>query len=230
MGVRQNADRRVVMHREVPASWPPLPEEFVHWLHDHDLAIGQAIASEVPTVDEPDARELDFRAGRLALQRALMAFGASVTIAAPSSYGLELGAELAGSLSHSEGRAIAIVGARRLLLAVGVDLESRRLPLAALHLLANQKERTWLLAGSTEEEQELRLLTLFSSKESVYKAWSAFTRRERMSLAWIDVDVEAGRVRASGVPGAWSLVSVRLNGGESILTGAVAVRLEADRD
>lgn len=217
------------MHREVPASWPPLPPEFVRWLHGHGLAAGQALASEVPTADPPDARELDFRTGRLALQRALLAFGASITTAAPSAYGLALGPELAGSLSHSQGRAIAIVGARRLLLGVGVDLESRRLPLAALHLLANEPERAWVLAGSTDEERERRLLTLFSSKESVYKAWSAFTRRERMSLAWIEVDVDAGRVQAPGVPGAWSLASVRLDD-ESILTGAVAVRHAAERD
>jgi len=92
--------------------------------------------------------------------------------------------EVVGSISHCKDTAIAVAGKKKFFTTLGVDMESasRRVKpgLGAL-ICASEKEEKW---ASTPA----RLMTIFSAKESIYKALYPVLRRyisfQEVELIW----------------------------------------------
>jgi 4'-phosphopantetheinyl transferase EntD len=199
------------------------PARFDRWRREAALALGCAQSDEI----EPNSgshrtspRDRDLRLGDLAARRALVAFGTPAGPIRRTDFGIELSNDLVGSLSHSGGRAVAAVGDGRSVLAVGIDLESGEIPLAALHLVATDAEDDWVHRAPTAEDSVLRLRTLFSLKESVYKAWSSLHHARPPGMRWISLEPDRDRVLSPAATGEWLTVAVVLDDRSTVLTGA----------
>jgi 4'-phosphopantetheinyl transferase EntD len=153
---------------------PPLPGLGFHaatWDDGDDMVPPreeQRIAMRMPS-----RRRADFLLGRHALRGAARSIGVD-GLADPIGTG-ERGApdvpsDLAASLSHSGGVAVALVAESARFATVGVDLELTGLPVEAAHLVLNEQERGWLTECQTRDQQEHRLLAAFSAKEAAFKA------------------------------------------------------------
>ncbi|WP_327321224.1 4'-phosphopantetheinyl transferase superfamily protein [Streptomyces sp. NBC_01210] len=119
------------------------------------------------------ARRREFLAGRCAVRRALWAAGS------PAAEEIlyegrrpRLPDDFVGSISHSDGLAVALAAARLRFRAVGCDLELRRLPTECAHIVLTGDERAWMQGARTPEEAEWRLLSVFSAKEAAFKAFA----------------------------------------------------------
>lgn len=157
---------------------------------DLGLELGVAHASELPDFQpHPDETRLaralspprrqDFLLGRLAARRALDALGAPAGPVVIEHSRPRFSGSVVGSISHSGGLGVALVGFGGS--GVGVDLELRRLSARAARGVCTASERAW--AGGDAE----RSTRLFSAKESTYKTLppNAQTR-----LRWCDIEIE----------------------------------------
>lgn len=117
-----------------------------------------------------------FLAGRLAAQGALSALGGAP---APIPRGAEgepcWPAGLVGSISHTHGLAVAVVGPSEAVAAVGIDVEhrARTLDERTRSLVCHPDEHAWLDAPPPLPAQALMLLV--SAKEVVFKAYFPVT-------------------------------------------------------
>jgi 4'-phosphopantetheinyl transferase EntD len=123
------------------------------------------------------SRRRDFLLGRLAARRALEALDVSAPVLIADGRPV-FPPPLAGSISHSEGVGVAVVGFAE---AVGVDIELRRLSARAARGVCSPEELVW--AGDCSERATL----LFSAKESAYKVLP--TSRQG-ALRWSDIAIE----------------------------------------
>jgi len=134
---------------------------------DHAFWPGEATALTRAT----PARQAEFAAGRAAAREALRAVGL-VPFAIP------MGADRApvwpvgvvGSITHHEGRCLAVAARRGALAGLGIDLEPLDpLPADLLPEITTGAERAWL---STQPEDLRGVLArvIFSAKEASYKA------------------------------------------------------------
>jgi phosphopantetheine--protein transferase-like protein len=143
-----------------------------------ELALEQLGADErAHAAGLPFRRRITWVGGRVALHRALERAGQQAgAILATERGAPSLPPGIAGSVSHKEGLAVALVapaaGWR-----VGIDIERMRVPRAEIerHVLT-EGERQELTAFRLEERWR-EVLLRFSAKEAVYKALDPFVRR-----------------------------------------------------
>lgn len=178
----------VVMHRAGPGSAPGP-------LFDGEAAlVSRAVSS----------RRREFALGRWCARRSLRSLGFRSVPLLRGAGGEPLWPEgVVGSISHSQGHAIAAVALRgRGPTSLGIDLEAvGRLPADVLGLVATRAERRRLLADHPTDLDGG--LLLFSAKEAIYKAWYPLTRRrvgfEDCVVDWdFDAMTFAGRVTSPG--------------------------------
>lgn len=135
-------------------------------------------AAETPlTLGMNASRRRDFLLGRLAARRALESLGVPKGPILISDGRPQFPAPIAGSISHSEGVGVAIVGFAE---AVGVDIELRRLSARAARGICTADELAW--AGDCSERATL----LFSAKESAYKVLPTSLQG---ALRWCDIAI-----------------------------------------
>lgn len=100
-----------------------------------------------------------------------------------------------GSLTHTEGLAMAVVARQKECLGIGIDVEkcARRPNLALVDKLCGASERAWVEAVVDPEEQGWRLLRLLSAKEAVFKTfypldlvYFGFLEAELSEFSWRD--------------------------------------------
>ncbi|MFE2110457.1 4'-phosphopantetheinyl transferase [Kitasatospora sp. NPDC059463] len=169
----------------------------------------------------PATRHADFRLGRAAAARCLAGLGVPGPVLAEGRLPL-FPDGVAGSISHRAGVGVCLAAPRSLARAVGVDLELLdALPLRAARLVCTERERAWLEPGP---DPVARLGTLFSLKESIYKAVcsrgvaiSGFQQIELPPEACGDLPGPAATVLVAGV----LLETGLLRSGRSVLTWAV---------
>lgn len=125
----------------------------------------------------PFRRRITWAGGRIALHAALEQVGHSAEAIFATDRGApRLPSGVAGSISHKEGLAVALVmpdaGWR-----VGIDVEHMRAPRAdiARHVLTPEEREG--LSGLSPEERWREVLLRFSAKEAIYKALDPFVRR-----------------------------------------------------
>ena len=93
---------------------------------------------------------------------------------------------IVGSISHSTNRAVAVAAHSKDYLGIGIDLESiRNSALNVLARIASPEEQSWV-AGDL-----LRATTLFSAKESIFKALHPI---HKQPMGFLDVIFHAGVV------------------------------------
>ena len=202
-----------------------------------DVAEAAALAEATgisPDPRLPERRRSEFLLGRLAARRALFRLGVRAGALHPGPAGPRFPEGVAGSISHSRGAAVALVGAATSVEAVGVDLERTLLPLAAIRHVCSTEEATWVRAAATSGEAAQRLAVVFSAKESLFKAWSAM-RREELRLRDVELALAepggAGMLRVSVVrPAALAArTSVWASGaraGDAVVTAVAVGRAE----
>lgn len=115
-------------------------------------------------------RRLDFLIGRAAARRALEAAGHTDGEVLTDESGAPVWPDgLVGSISHSAGRAVAVVGSLSATPGIGVDMEHRRAVDEIESLVAFGLELQWLQSQPDAVRAD-RLLELFAAKESLFKA------------------------------------------------------------
>jgi 4'-phosphopantetheinyl transferase EntD len=134
-------------------------------------------------------RRREFLMGRLATSRALGLLGAPV-VPVPADEGRpRFPYPVVGSISHSGGVGVALVGLRPAVSSIGVDIECHRITLRAARRVCAPDELCWILAMCSERERLDRATALFSAKESAYKALS---KSSQSSVMLRDLVIEPG--------------------------------------
>lgn len=126
-----------------------------------------------------DQRRLDFALGRGAARQAL----AQVLGADPPPVGMDDHGRpdwppgLTGSIAHSAGLGLAIAARIEIAAGLGLDLEAKNRPISTglVHKIAHPSERDRI--ESDPSLARFRLLSLFSAKEAVYKAFSPLIKQ-----------------------------------------------------
>lgn len=201
VGVRFLATRDTRVIDEVPAA-EPLGRA------DHtDFALGRAAADDA--------------LGRLGEPRAPIPVGASGEPVWPDG--------IVGSISHTPGLAIAIVGRREEFLGIGVDVElaGRNVDERTFARICTPAELEWVRAGP---DPKLRALMLFCAKEATYKALSGLggSRLGFHDVEFVseDVGVLEGRLRDDASPGAPRRVAARMLVSDGFVISCVLVPAE----
>ena len=124
-------------------------------------------------------RRLEFSLGRMAARHALAQLGITNRPAIGSGEkGMPLWPDgIVGSITHAAGSAIAVAAHDREAWALGIDLQDlergRRVDISKM--ICHDSELPWIEA--LPEQRHERLLSLFSAKESIYKALFPVCRR-----------------------------------------------------
>lgn len=155
-----------------PFDLPDLPEFLsLGWsltTESNDLALTDAERSSLgPRASEK--RKLDFAAGRVAARRALEGLGLrSAEILRGPGGEPRWPTGVVGSITHSSGLAMAVVGRIEETAGVGLDLEHRRPVRDIESFVAFGPEQTWV--ASVPALRDERLLEIFAAKEAIFKA------------------------------------------------------------
>ncbi len=165
-------DRRPVVPRHMLPSETGLVELHAGQVNDlsryHELDYEErAIVSAAV-----DSRKAEFGDGRWCAHRALRGLGEDVPILrGPKGMPL-FPPTVSGTISHTRGLRMALVGRSEHWQSLGLDVEvAQRLPEGVLTAVTSVRERRVLRrVGSRVPGRELGTV-LFSAKESVYKAW-----------------------------------------------------------
>ena len=85
---------------------------------------------------------------------------------------------IVGSISHTDGAGVAVVGPKTEFEGLGIDIErtTRTISEGALKKIALPAERVWIT--DDPKQQKLRALQLFCAKESIYKAYYPVTKKQ----------------------------------------------------
>lgn len=156
-----------------------------------------------------------YAAGRVAAHQALSSLGV-VDEAIPRE---ESGAPLwpegtLGSITHTEGMALAVVGKRDKVRALGIDVEKigRELSQGLVGKVSSKIEEDWI----AEQESNLRLLQLLSAKEAIFKAVFSLTK---IRLGFLDAEIKEKKgcfsveIKHSRVSKEWPSLKFILNQG-----------------
>jgi 4'-phosphopantetheinyl transferase EntD len=144
-------------------------------LLDQELALVQASRSNI--------RKESFRAGRQAAHKALLKLKGNASEVDSDSpilsdrYGAPIfPSGVTGSISHSGGLSLAAVALESRVTRLGVDIQIiREIDHDALAArIAVGGEKNWIESGTSDTERLTRTLTIFSAKESIYKACNTF--------------------------------------------------------
>ncbi len=137
------------------------------------LAEEDFAACGIPRPRGISKRQAEFLAGRLCARSALQRLTGTASVpAVGDDRAPQWPAGISGSITHSHGRAAAVVARQEHWLGLGLDLErlleAKRARLLAREVLtASEQQR---LAGLPEERQALLVTLSFSLKESLFKA------------------------------------------------------------
>lgn len=112
----------------------------------------------------PPARRRDFCMGRAAAHRALLALGVVDGPITATGRAPRFPSGCVGSLSHSQGVAVAIAATTDRFCSVGIDLELDPLPDTAARLVLGEHEAEWFQRGTRSCAEA------FSAKEAAHKA------------------------------------------------------------
>lgn len=131
-----------------------------------------------------------FLGGRLAARQALLSAGLSCPPAVlRGARGEPLWPEgYRGSISHASGCAVAAAASTSTIAAIGLDLEPRNRVVspAIARRVCSPEEAEWV--AQTGEPDPVRLLSIFSAKESVYKTFAPIKKRffgfDAVTLTW----------------------------------------------
>jgi enterobactin synthetase component D len=148
-----------------------LPGLFFSWKYEKDFEPSSLSVQEKLLADaiSHERRKKQFTLGRQALKEALerAGFKNQFSILKGGKGEPVLPEGFCGSISHSNGTAVAAAAKRTDILSVGVDIEhkERTLKENILSSVASDNEKKWL----TETDTNLRTLMLVSAKEALYK-------------------------------------------------------------
>jgi len=162
------------------------------------------------TTNMSPGRRCDFWMGRSAARRALSDLGADPGPVRADHRWPTFPPGTVGSVSHSGGVAVAIVGSAMRFRSLGVDLELRPLDATAARLVLGPGEFSWLAAG------ERTCAEAFSAKEAAFKALDPLLDGGAPPLRQIRLDPTEGgfEVRVATHPQVQSFVSIHhLSGG-----------------
>ena len=153
---------------------------------DHGRCVGVRIpADDAPLVDEERAhasrlgpvRRRTWIAGRVALRAALARTGVEAGPILPDDRGApRLPRGIAGSVSHKEGWAVALVS-REDHARIGVDVEEDRARGRDVSSRVCTDEELVEIAGLDPDARGREVILRFSAKEAIYKALDPFVRR-----------------------------------------------------
>jgi 4'-phosphopantetheinyl transferase EntD len=167
-----------------------------------DYARVELASEEVATAGGmPPARRRDFLIGRAAAHRALAVVGVRGGAISSVARAPRFPSGFVGSLSHSQGVAVAIAGKSDRFRSVGIDLELNPLPDDAANLVLNVHEKRWF------EHGRVSCAEVFSAKEAVYKAFDPLMNGAAPPLRRIELLPAVGGFRVmmpmwrSGAPG-----------------------------
>lgn len=187
------------------------------------LATWQSSADELKllSAQASDRRRTAFMLGRAAAHEALKMAGLNpVPAVLRGARGEPLWPKnFIGSISHSNGFGVAVVGRSGPARSIGIDLEkiSSTRPIELRRRVCTAKELLWIEAGG--EKQDERFCLLFSAKESLYKALSPLTYKY-LGFRDVEITFAPGGLRFSAVllrdAGAEFVAGTRLNGGYQI--------------
>jgi 4'-phosphopantetheinyl transferase EntD len=106
-----------------------------------------------------------------------------------------------GSISHTDGCCVVVVGRAGPALAIGVDVEPEEpLPHELYSMVCTSDELEWL-NGHSDDMRGVLARVLFSAKEAVYKCQYPSTRRMmEFTEIGLELDVDAGRFVVSSRP------------------------------
>jgi len=183
-------------------------------LHRAGLALGVAFQDELGELrlssrevqlaaEMNERRQRDFLVGRLAARRALEALDVPAGPVLTEGRRPLFPQPVIGSISHSGGVGVALVGLREAVCSIGVDIEFRRISLRAARGVCTPDELAWALSADSETARAERATALFSAKESAYKA---LTTPAQSSLRWRDIAITprrtgyTARVRGARTP------------------------------
>ena len=177
--------------------WPNLP----------DAVFASARHAELRPLDVTEGparrrRAYDHRAGRLAASRALLALTGHAPGIGRDASGAPLWPQgVVGAISHSDGRAVALVGHTAHHAGLGIDLES----IAPRDAIAGLILRPDEMAVLGQPPDAFGLTLAFSAKESLFKA--LYPRVGRIfgfdAAALLSVDMGTGRLRLRQALGPW---------------------------
>jgi enterobactin synthetase component D len=131
-------------------------------------------------------RKREFWMGRAAGRRALQDMGMEPHPIAMAGRRPVFASGLTGSISHSDGAAVAMVAASTRFRSVGIDLQLRPLPARAAALVLSSTELQMFTGG------ECSCTTLFSAKEAAFKALDALVEGGVAPLRRILLEQVAG--------------------------------------
>lgn len=178
----------------MPSALLPLPEWARVAIVQPPLLQAQAALPEELACLSPravESRRRDFSLGRLAARQALAELGCPPVPLLVGEGGAPRWPEgVVGAITHAAGWAAAAVAPEAKTAGIGIDVECFDTPEEDIaELVASERERAWM-AGDAR-----RLITLFSAKESVYKAFyrhrGEFFGFEAVQLRWSGAGFEA---------------------------------------
>ncbi|MGH9428987.1 MAG: 4'-phosphopantetheinyl transferase family protein [Terriglobia bacterium] len=166
-------------------------------MSEHEISEGFLLPDEkVLIAKSREARKRSFAAGRVAARRALekMTGCKDVPILSGQSREPQWPEGIIGSISHTDGMAVAAVARAPEIRLLGIDIEqsSHIIDDGMVGLIASEQEAVWI--RKDKEDQNQRALLLFSAKESVYKG---FFPPSQTHLDFHDVELRWNPERAA---------------------------------
>ncbi len=172
----------------------PLSSPFPNWVFFASTTEGEPLSPLLPeetallTPNASNTRIAQFTLGRSAAHKALTAAGLPSNTAitrSPNSRAPRWPEGWIGSIAHSDTRAVAVIASTKNAQGLGIDIENLNEPVSKIEdRIATPLELQWL-KGKTRTEA----VTLFSLKESVYKALAPLTSD---ALRFKDVEIRPG--------------------------------------
>ena len=184
------------------------------WTKDFDKAFESISKTDLLWVkDMSSKRFAEFVMGRYCARIAIRSLGGEhAQLNRLSDGSVEWPAEWIGSISHSQGVAVALVGSRNLVQAIGVDIE----PLKPLPREVAQAFTDDRFIGRASKLHGPRLRVGFSAREAAFKALSTIGYRipilAMKATIWTDGPddghfvIEASEWNLTGVEGKWCIL------------------------
>lgn len=225
----------------------PVQSRFVTTLHPLKSPFDTSIAFAVVTATEDESilllpeeeallsksaslkRRSEFARGREAAHRAILQLGGAVRSPILKGQNREplFPEPYIGTISHSDGIAVAAVTLKSSVLSLGIDVQkvSNRFSPELIGQFASESETRWIADGGVLQTQ--RALIIFSAKESIYKALNPIVK-EWFGFSVAEISPEAdgtlsARVRPSKINPKlqYSLKVLVSAGSDFVVTGII---------
>ncbi|WP_418908738.1 4'-phosphopantetheinyl transferase family protein [Glutamicibacter endophyticus] len=174
-------------------------------------------------------RSEEFLMGRYCARTAISALGGShAQLNRKSDGAVEWPSAWTGSISHSQGVAIAQVGRRELIRAIGIDIE----PVAPLPIEIARAFACDQFIGATSKKLAAGTRVGFSAREAAYKALSALGHQvsilSMQAIVWADAPdfgrfaIDSPEAKVYGLQGQWWVLD------EAFLVTSVVIPMASD--